>query len=473
MFSSARSSASSEDTVQRPKSPVDNPLLSSPHAVADTDLPEGGMEAWCTVFGAFLAQSCGFGRYTNSFGVYQAFYTQQYLQDESSSAVSWIGSLATFLVTGVGPMCGPLFDKGYFHHVYIAGAILQSLSIFMLSLIEPGQYYQVLLVQGLLSGIGQGLMYVPSFAILSHHFKRRRTTMMSIVASGVALGGIVNTIMLNQLLNGPIGFKMGVRISAAFITGLLFLSCILVRTRYSAVRQEAASVNFWKATKKCFVEVPSLLTIIGFTLFQVAYMYPFFYFQVDSLRHGLSASFSFYSLVVINVGSFVSRFAAGTVLPFVGVIDLTIVTTVVCGFLIIGMIWLGSVGSVVVLGVLYGLFSGMNVAMMAPMLGLTSDPAELGVRMGVGFAITGLGGLVGSPICGALLTSRYLWWAPALFCGATAFVGGVLFVAVRFSYVHAGIGAVRGRTGGESDAGISSAVETRSGSEKEKAAVEP
>ena len=91
--------------------------------------------------------------------------------------------------------------------------------------------------------------------------------MMSIVASGAPLGGVVNTIMLNKLLNGPIGFKTGVRISAAFITVLLFLSCILVRTRYSAVRQEATSINFWKATKKCFAEIPSLLTIIGYGIF--------------------------------------------------------------------------------------------------------------------------------------------------------------------------------------------------------------
>lgn len=35
---------------------------------------------------------------------------------------------------------------------------------------------------------------------------------------------------------------------------------------------------------------------LRFMLFQVAYMYPFFYFQVDSLRHGLGSSFSFYSV---------------------------------------------------------------------------------------------------------------------------------------------------------------------------------
>ncbi|KAG9311904.1 major facilitator superfamily domain-containing protein [Chiua virens] len=440
MTSTFLTSASSEETPPPQNRAKDNNFLrSSSHVAAESELPEGGLAAWCTVFGAFLSQFCAFG-YTNAFGVYQAFYAEQYLQTESSSAVSWIGSLTTFLVTAVGPMCGPLFDSGYFYHVYIAGAILQSLSIFMLSLVQPGQYYQILLAQGLTSGVGQGLMYVPSFTIISHHFRRRQAIMMSIVSSGAALGGVVNTIMLNYLLNGPLGFKTGVQISGAFISGLMILSCILMRTRYPPVIQQAPSVNFWKATKKCFTEIPSLLTIIGFTLFQTAYMYPLFYFQLDSLQHGLSASFAFYSLVIINAGSFLARFMAGIVLPFLGVIDLTIITTFVCAILIIGMIWLGSAASVVVLGLLYGFFSGMNIGVMAPMLGLTSDPAELGVRMGVGFAITGIGGLVGSPICGALLTSHYLWWAPALFCGAVAIVGGALFIGVRFLFERARTG---------------------------------
>ena len=64
--------------------------------------------------------------------------------------------------------------------------------------------------------------------------------------------------------------------------------------------------------------------------------------------------------VIINAGNFVGRFSAGAVLPYVGVIDLTITTTLICAILIIGMTWLGSVASVVVLGVLYGLFSGMS-----------------------------------------------------------------------------------------------------------------
>ena len=91
----------------------------------------------------------------------------------------------------------------------------------------------------------------------------------------------------------------------------------------------------------------------------------------------------------------------------------------------------------------------------------------------------------GSPISGALLTGRYLWWAPAVFCGvclsqirrkaefgglayslvqATALAGSVLFVGVHFSLAHAGSGAVRRCTGGESER----VVETKTGSSHEK-----
>ncbi|KAF8837454.1 hypothetical protein BDN67DRAFT_202529 [Paxillus ammoniavirescens] len=49
------------------------------------------------------------------------------------------------------------------------------------------------------------------------------------------------------------------------------------------------------------------------------------------------------------------------------------------------MIWFGTVASVVVLGILYGLFSGMNIAMMSSVLGLTADPAELGSANGSQF----------------------------------------------------------------------------------------
>lgn len=254
---------------------------------------------------------------------------------------------------------------------------------------------------------------------------------MSIVASGASLGGVVHTIMLNKLINGPIGFAMGVRISAGLVTGLLFISCLLIRTRYET-RHDAPPINTWKAATNCVTEMPSLLMITAFLAFQTAYLYPFFYFQLDSVQHNLGSLFSFYALVIVNTASFCGRFSAGIIAHFIGVVDLTILSTVACAVLLGGMIWLSSMESFIVIGILYGLLSGMNIAMMAPFMALVAtDQSELGVRMGISFAITGFGCLVGSPISGALLTQQYIWWAPALFCAIIAFVGGILFIVLR------------------------------------------
>lgn len=49
----------------------------------------------------------------NTFGVYQAFYEKNILNNETSSNIAWIGSLQAFLLLTVGVLTGPLFDKGY------------------------------------------------------------------------------------------------------------------------------------------------------------------------------------------------------------------------------------------------------------------------------------------------------------------------------------------------------------------------
>jgi hypothetical protein len=54
----------------------------------------------------------------------------------------------------------------------------------MLSLVDYKVYYQIFLAQGLGIGIGLGLLFLPAFAIQSHHWTKRRAFAMGIVISG-------------------------------------------------------------------------------------------------------------------------------------------------------------------------------------------------------------------------------------------------------------------------------------------------
>ncbi|KAG1837278.1 major facilitator superfamily domain-containing protein [Suillus subalutaceus] len=371
------------------------------------ECPEGGLAAWATAFGAFLVQFCGFG-YTDSFGVYQDFYTQHYLTNETVVCYipcRWIGSTSAFLIISLGLVSGLLYDRGYFYHLMIAGSFLQSFCLFMLSLSKPDQYYQIFLSQGLGLGIASGLMYIPSIAVISHHFRRRRTLVMTFVATGSSLGAIIHPIMLNNLLNGPLGFAHGVRASAGLISSFLLTACLCMRTRLDP---PATPVNYIVVSRTCIHDVPFILLIVG-----LASSTHYSSFNFDSIKHDISVNFSFYSVVILNGSNFIGRLTSGFIEAFT-------VSSISCGVLILGMIGMGSLASVVVLGVLYGYFAGLNIAMMAPLIAtLTPDLSELGARMGICVFILGFGGLIGTPISGALLTSSYTWWIPGLFSGVS------------------------------------------------------
>lgn len=90
---------------------------------------------------------------------------------------------------------------------------------------------QNFLSQGIGLGVAQGLLYLPSLAIIGHHFQSKRTFVMGIVASGAAVGGIVHPIMLNQLFNGSVGFHNGVRISAGMNGVLLIVANVMMLRR--------------------------------------------------------------------------------------------------------------------------------------------------------------------------------------------------------------------------------------------------
>ncbi|EIW63445.1 MFS general substrate transporter [Trametes versicolor FP-101664 SS1] len=418
---SINKSEASATVRESSRPPTARPDDVGPPQAPSLGVPEGGLAAWLTVAGAFLCQMCGFG-YTGSFGVYQDFYTRVYLSNQSSSAISWIGSLNAFLVISGGLIAGRLYDRGYFYHLLYGGSLLLAFSLFMLSLAKPNQYYQVLLSQGIGAGLGAGMVYIPSVAIISQYFHKRRALTMTIVASGSSLGSIVHPIMLNNTLNNPkIGFATAARANAGLISGLLLIACFMMRTRTTVQSKPA---DLWVSAKRFSKDLPYVFAALGMTVFATGFYFPLFYIQLDALTHGLDKTFAFYSLVIMNASSFVGRLSPGWFANRLGSHNIIVTATFCCAILIFGMIGISSVASVVVIAVIYGFFVGTYIAMLGPLLAhLTDDMSELGARMGIAFACAGIGSLVGTPISGALLTAEYHWWRPALFSGIVAFAG--------------------------------------------------
>jgi MFS family permease len=122
-----------------------------------------------------------------TFGAFQSYYQHNFLSTSSPSAISWIGTVQSWLLILTGVLSGPLFDLGWFRPMLFIGNFGVIFGIFMLSLAKT--YWQVFLAQGVCMGLGAGLLYVPSMALVGLSFSKKRSLAQGIVTSGIAVGG--------------------------------------------------------------------------------------------------------------------------------------------------------------------------------------------------------------------------------------------------------------------------------------------
>lgn len=392
---------------------------------------DGGVKAWMALTGSFLMIFCGAG-YVNSFGVYADYFVRQYLTNSSPSQISWIGSVQVLLLGSLGIPCGYAIDRGYFRTVMLSGSALLVFSLFMTSLTHEQQLWQVFLSQGIGLGAGAGMLYVPALAILTHHFKRRRSLALGISCAGSSIGGLVHPLLLNYFFRGEIGFRWGVRISAFFNLGLLLIGNAMMSTTLPPNPRGSFSkqIAYWKRSfsDKAFV----MAVVSTFLLFSGVYFPPFF-LQLASVQNGLSKDFAFYTISLLNGVAAIGRVAPTIVADQFGVFSLFVPCAIACGVLIFTWVALNNLAGIIVMAILYGFFSGAAMTLVAPMIAsLTSEVTEIGARLGICCGLGAIGALIGLPISGALLTSELTWLRPVLFSGMCCVASGLTLVITKY-----------------------------------------
>ena len=167
------------------KSPLDPPATRENARTPFDDVPDGGFQAWVQVAAAFFMFMNTAGVFS-SYGVYQGFYAQGPLKSISGSNISWIGSLQGCLMLLISVVTGPLYDLGYMHSLVNIGTFAIVFGMMMTSICH--EYWQFFLAQGVTIGIGNGLLFLPSIAIVPQYFSRNKALASGIVAAGSCIG---------------------------------------------------------------------------------------------------------------------------------------------------------------------------------------------------------------------------------------------------------------------------------------------
>ena len=389
--------------------------------------PDSGLTAWTQAVAGHLVAFNTWG-FLNTFGVFQDYYVTGLTQSYSPSAISWIGSIQTFLIFFVGTFSGRALDAGLFRPVFYAGVLLSLLGVFMTSLAK--EYWQVFLAQGLCFGLGGGLQFTPAIALVSTWFSKRRTLVIAVFLAGSGTGGMVFPAIIRQLL--PIlGFGWTVRVIGFIMLGTSAVTIALLRTRLPP--RSSGPLVEWSA----FKELPYTLYITGMFLNFFALYFAFYY--IDAFARnivGLNYLDSINLLIAMNglgiAGRVVPAYVATTYLgPLNTLIPLTFATSVIT----YGWSGVHSTGALYTFAVLIGFFANSIQGLWpSPLSTLTEDLSKTGTRMGMGFTVASFALLTGSPVGGALVSrddGEYLY--AQVWAGTSLIVGCMWLVAARLA----------------------------------------
>ncbi|GAA5830646.1 hypothetical protein JCM11251_002548 [Rhodosporidiobolus azoricus] len=385
-------------------------------------VPDGGTRAWMNVLGGWLIMFASFG-YVNAFGVFQSYYKLAVFPEKTAEDISWIGSIQLCLFFLMSLVAGPLFDKGRFRALVAVGSAMWITSIFLIP--EASEYWQIVLIQAVLGGMGVGLLFLPSLSIQSHWFSRRRNVAVGIVASASSLGGIAFPIMLNKLINNrSVGFTNGVRASGGVVAGCLVLGNVLVSSnpaRKNIVKPPLPPL-------RQLFSAPYTLLAIGSAVINFGLWFPNFYIQVYGQANGLDSNLSFYLLAIFNAGSFFGRTIPNIIADYTGPFLVQATCTLASGIVLFCMLAAKSAAGIVIFAALYGFFSGGFISLVSPVVvSLSNDLSEIGLRQGVAFLFIAGFAVGGNPVAGKLLTNNNGdFLHPVMFAASMVTAGAVL-----------------------------------------------
>jgi predicted MFS family arabinose efflux permease len=347
------------------------------------------------------------------------------LRQESESRISWVGSLQAFLLLIVGIATGPLFDLGYFYALLASGAFFIVFGMYMTSICTS--YWQVMLAQGVCVGLGSGLLFVPSVAIVSTYFTTKKSLATGIAASGSSLGGVIYPVVFTSL-QPQVGFRNATIVIASIMLATMVVCIAVARVRVlPPSRRRLLDLH-------AFREVPYLMfSIAEFFGFMGMYI-PFFYMQSFAIEKGIMDSrLAFYMLAVLNAASVFGRIIPNFLADKLGPLNMLIPCCAISAVLAFCWISVVNTAGVLVFCIFYGFFSGTFVSLPpTTVVSLSPSLAVVGMRMGMSFSFAAFGILVGTPVAGEILRAGG-WKGLQLFCAFSVTAATIACLVARIA----------------------------------------
>lgn len=209
--------------------------------------------------------------------------------------------------------------------------------------------WHLYLCQGVLVGIGVGFIYIPSIAILSQWFSKKRSLANGITSAGSGIGGVTFSLITGSMIEN-ISLAWSLRITSIIAFVMTFTAVALIRDRNKVIQpaQHPFDTELLSRQDVWLLLIWAFISMLGYIT--LLYSLPDF-----ALSIGLSRAQATDAITYLNLGTAVGRPLIGSLSDYYRRIKVPAFLTLTCGISCF-MIWLpaNSFGPTV----LFALFSG-------------------------------------------------------------------------------------------------------------------
>lgn len=209
--------------------------------------------------------------------------------------------------------------------------------------------WHLYLSQGLLIGVGLGFIYVPSIAILSQWFSKKRSLVNGISSAGSGIGGLIFSFAIEAMTRN-LSLAWSLRITAVITAFMNLTATMLIRNRNSIIRPPQLGFD----TK--LLRRPDVLLLLFWGFSSMLGYITLLYSLSDFSRFvGLTKSEAASITAYLNLGTAIGRPLIGVASDRIGRMEVAGLLTLFCGITCFA-IWIpaASYGVIVFFAILNG-----------------------------------------------------------------------------------------------------------------------
>ncbi|XP_069104656.1 monocarboxylate transporter 12-like [Argopecten irradians] len=367
--------------------------------------------AWVAMGACFLGNVLiGFLNYST--GIFLVALLEEFRGDVATTSL--VGSVYACLYSLFGPFVSMVVNMTSCRTALMIGAILSVIGFSCSFVAENLSTF--LLTYGIIAGLGSGFCGTPILIMTGYSFKKYRGIANGVVVCGCGIG-MLGSGPVSQYFIDTYGVRGGFLMMGA-VSCHLVVCAALIRPSGAEVWHKKMRQESEDASKKC-VQVRSILDpslyknyafllilIAGFA-WNAAYAIVLLHLPNFSVVQGSSKSEAAMLLLVIGIGSSISRVLGGLtastesgidpILLKLGVLGITGVMTLVFP-LYSSIYW-----QQVVFATLFGVYSGGLIAFTVPILIEIVGLSKLSASIGALYCISGVGWFVGPTVAGLII----------------------------------------------------------------------